>query len=133
MPVSSVSATQSARSGLFAQIQQLQAQRSADQAEQRARTLQEKAQQAQVVANQAQENARALKVQSNQAQSDAGQARQGLAARESISRVQSGYADLREQIASVSKPVEKPAVTVPPAPVVNSFGQETGTLVNVTA
>lgn len=128
-----VSAAQSASSGLFAQIQQLQAQRSADQAEQRARTLLEKARQAQTVADRAQENARSLKVESNQAQGDAGRARQGLAARESISQLQSGYTDLREQIASVTSPVESATPVVSPAPVVNSFGQETGTLVNVTA
>jgi multidrug efflux pump subunit AcrA (membrane-fusion protein) len=128
-----VGATQSATSGLFAQIQQLQAQRSVDQAEQRARTLQDKTRQAQTVADRAQENARALKVESNQAQGDAGRARQGLAARESISQLQSGYADLRQQIASVIHPVETETSVAPPAPVVNSFGQETGTLVNVTA
>lgn len=128
-----VSAVQSASSGLFAEIQQLQAQRSADQAVQRAQSLQEKARQAQTVADRAQENARSLKVQSNQAQSDAGRARQGLAARESISQLQSGYADLRQQIASVTNPEETVTSVASPAPVVNSFGQETGTLVNVTA
>ncbi|MBL8506773.1 MAG: hypothetical protein JNJ51_10520, partial [Methylobacillus glycogenes] len=53
-----VSAAQTATSGLFAQIQQLQAQRNADQAEQRARILLEKARQAQTVADRAQESAR---------------------------------------------------------------------------
>lgn len=128
-----VSAAQTATSGLFAQIQQLQAQRNADQAEQRARILLEKARQAQTVADRAQESARSLKVESNQAQSDAGRARQGLAARESISQLQSGFANLREQVASVTSPVETPAAVVSAAPVVNAFGQETGTLVNVTA
>lgn len=128
-----VSAVQSASSGLFAQIQQLQAQRSADQAEQRARSLQQEASQAQDVADRAQENARSLKVQSNQAQSDAGRARQDLASRESIGQLQSGLDDLREQIASVTSPVESNATVVSPTPVVNAFGQETGALVNVTA
>jgi hypothetical protein len=127
-------------SGIWAQIQQQQAQRNADQAEQKARALAGQANQAQAVADRAQENARSLQVQSGQAKSDAASARQGLVARESIGQVQTQLTDLREQISSVLAPKTEGnvvAASSTPAPVaatvVNSFGQATGTLLNVTA
>lgn len=147
MPISATSSTQSLSTGLFAQIQQQQAQRNADQAEQRASSLQARAQDAQVVAARAQENARSLKVQSSQAQGDAQSARQGLAALDSLGGVQTKLADLRDQISAVLNPgtddassavitdnaPEIVASTSTLAPVVNLFGQATGTLLNVTA
>ena len=87
MTISATSSTQSLSNGIFAQIQQQQAQRNADQAEQRASSLQAQAQDAQAAAVGAQENARSLKVQSSQAQGDALSARQGLAALVSVALV----------------------------------------------
>ena len=146
MTISATSSTQSLSNGIFAQIQQQQAQRNADQAEQRASSLQAQAQDAQAAAARAQENARSLKVQSSQAQGDALSARQGLAALGSLGEVQTELGGLRDQISAVLNPAidssgavvannESATVALPSplAPIVNLFGQATGTLVNVTA
>lgn len=127
------SASSSSASGLWAQIQQQQAQRNADRAEQQARALQAKAQAAQSVADRAQENARSLKVESNQAQGEAVQARRGLATLKSVGEVQNQFSDLREQIGKVLQSDTITTSTIALAPVVNTSGQQTGTVVNVTA
>lgn len=134
MPVTSLSGTQAAGSALWAQVQQQQAQRTADQAEQRARILQQQASDAQGVASLAQEKARTLQVASNSAQSDAGEARRNVVASKSLAVVQAKISDVRGQIKEILQPdtSSKTAATTL-APVVNSFGQETGTLLNVTA
>lgn len=139
MAVASLSSGQSVGSSLWGQIQQQQAQRSADQAEQRAITLQQRAREAQSVADRAQENARLLKVESNQAQGEATQAKQGLAERAAVAKVQVRLSDLHEQISSMLKAESTTnasaisATSASLAPVLNSLGQSTGTLVNVTA
>jgi chromosome segregation ATPase len=130
MAVSSASSAQSASGGLWAQIQLQQARQTADRAEQQAAALQAKAQSAQTVADRAQESARSLQVQSRQAQGDASQARLNLATQDSVGEVQSQLSDLKAQIGEVLK--SDPLVAVA-APVVNTSGQQTGTLVNVTA
>jgi chromosome segregation ATPase len=114
--------------GLWSQIQQQFAERNAVQAEQRARALQSQARQAQGEADRAQENARSLKQQSTQAQGEAEQARRSLSAIGSIGEVQAGFSALRTQIGEVLAGTEKT-----PAPVVNAYGETTGTRVNVTA
>ncbi len=116
--------------GLWAQIQQQQAQRNADQAEQRARALQAQARQAQSVADHAQENARSLKMESSQARVDADSARRGVVAMKSASEVGQGIGELRAQLAGAAA---EPAASQPAAPVVNAAGQTTGTRINVTA
>ncbi|MCG2577269.1 hypothetical protein LZ012_09715 [Dechloromonas sp. XY25] len=134
MPVTSLSGTQAAGGALWAQIQQQQAQRTADQAEQRARILQQQASDAQGVASRAEEKARTLQVESNSAQSDAGEARRNVVASKSLEAVQAKISDVRGQIKDIlQQPDASAATTTAQAPVVNSFGQETGTLVNVTA
>lgn len=133
MAVASLSSSQAGGSALWGQIQQQQAQRNADQAEQRAKALAASARDAQSVADRAQENARSLKVESNQAQGEASQARRGLAGMSSLGEVQAQMSDLREQISTVLKSESTSTTSATSAPVVNSFGQETGTLVNVTA
>lgn len=130
MAVTSASSAQSAGSGLWAQIQLQQARQNADRAEQQAAALQAKAQSAQTVADRAQENARSLQVQSRQAHGDAAQARLNLATQNSAGEVQSQLGDLRTQIANV---LESDIFSGSAAPVVNTSGQQTGTLVNVTA
>lgn len=117
---------------LWAQIQQQQAQRSADQAEQQARTLQAQARQAQSVADRAQENARSLQGESSQAQVDADNAQRGVQAMKSMNQIQQGIGELRAQIAGGAQQVPSSARQVPPV-IVNSSGQTTGSLVNVTA
>lgn len=133
MAISSLSSTQSYSAVAFQQLQRQQAQRNADQAEQAARSLQAQARTAQSVANQAQENARSVSSEANQAGLRADQAQRGLASSKSISDLQSGFDSLRQQISAVlstdlstAKPVESSAVP-------NSSGQQTGTIINVTA
>ena len=119
---------------MWAQIQQQQAQRIADQAEAKARALQGKAHDAQAVADRAQETARSLSVQSVQAQGKADTAQRGVSAMASGEEVQAQLSGLHEQIAAVlSSENIAPAPTQAPTAVVNSFGQTTGGLVNVTA
>lgn len=127
-----ISGSQAATSALWGQMQQQQAQRAADQAEQRARVLQERAQAAQAEADQAQEGARAIKMESDQASSEAQNARRGLASLESLGQLDQQFGELRANIAAaLNPPPSEPA----PAPVsfTNAEGQTTGTLINVTA
>ena len=137
MAMAAEASSTSVSGGLFAQIQQQQAQRNAEQAEAKARSLQVQARSAQIEADLAQEDARSIKVQSEQASADAGQARQGLVALKSIGETQSQLSDLREQLVSIKLGSDAASVSAAGsgalAPVVNAFGQPTGTLVNVTA
>lgn len=133
MALAAASANQSAASGLWAQIQQQQAQRTADQAEQNARSLRAKAQDAQSVAERAQENARSLKVQSNQADGESSQARLNLAMQAEGGEVQARLSDLHDQINQVLASNLTASATTNSVPVINSLGQTTGSLVNVTA
>lgn len=132
MPVASSSGAQAAGGALWAQIQQQQAQRTADQAEQRARTLQSQAQAAQSEAGRAQETARALQFESKAAQSDAGEARRSVLALRSQSALQTQLSDVQGQIARVLDTTLSAASGVS-AGVVNTSGQQTGTLIDVTA
>src|SRR5574343_933545 len=133
MAVASLSGSQAGGSALWGQIQQQQAQRNADQAEQRARGLAVSAREAQSVDDRAQENAWSLQVRSNQARGEASEARQDVSVLSSLGRVQAQLNDLSEQIDKVLTADSTNAATATLAPVVNAFGQETGTLVNVTA
>jgi hypothetical protein len=125
---------QSPGSGIWGQVQQQQAQRNADQAEQQARALQARARQAQSAADQAQVTAQSLKSQSSQAQGSAESARRGLVAMKSRDDM---LVQLDQQVAKVAAavvPAPQVAAVEPAAqPVTNAFGQTTGTLVNVTA
>jgi hypothetical protein len=135
MAISSTS-SQSPGSGIWSQIQQQQAQRNADQAEQQARALQARAREAQSAADRAQENARSLQVESSQAQGEAESARRGLA---SIRSRDEFLTRLSGQVEKISAALTKPTEVVQPSsvavaqPVVNAYGQATGTTVNVTA
>lgn len=134
MPVTSSSGVQSPGSGVWIHIQQQQAQRNADQAEQQARSLHLRAREAQASADRAAENARSLNVQAGQAEGEANRAKQGLAAQESLGKVQEQLRGLREQISLALAPTEvAQPVVESPAPVTNALGQQTGTLINVTA
>jgi hypothetical protein len=141
------SATQQATQSGLADLRVAQAQRNAVQAEQTARALQQQAAGARREANRAQENARSLSVQSSQAQDDAGRARQGVAALQSqvdnLSNLSQRLDTLAPQavtpaaeVAAVSQAAPSPAAAPAanaPAPVVNTDGQVTGTLINITA
>jgi len=132
MPVATTSGTQAAGGALWAQIQQQQAQRTADQAEQRARVLQSQAREAQSAASRAQETARTLQVESRGAQNEAGEARRNVAAMSSVGAVQTQLSDLQGQIARVLENT-LPSMSNASSGVVNSSGQQTGTLIDVTA
>lgn len=122
--------SQSVNGAIWQQLQQQQAQRAADQAEQNASALQVKAREAQSQAMRAQENARSLKVQYTQAESEAGSARQGLAELKAVGALQQGLQATRDSIASsrLNATTTGSATTV-----INAQGQTTGSLVNVTA
>ena len=133
MAVSSLSSNQSISSVAWQQIQKQQAQRNADRAQQAAQSLQAQARSAQSVANRAQENARSISVEASQADSRANQAQQGLVSLKSIGEIQSGFDDLRQQISSVLSKDFAVSEPAQPVPVVNTSGQQTGTLISVTA
>lgn len=132
--MAAVSGSQGVSGALWSQIQQQQAQRTAEQAEQRARSLQQQARLAQSDADRAQEKARTLQVESNSANSEAGEAKRNVVSMNSLQGLRAEFDDMRQQISQILQPATPAAVASPtPAPVVNAFGQETGTLVNVTA
>lgn len=137
MAISPPSSSQSLSGAVWAQLQQQQAQRAADQAEQNARALQVKARDAESQAARAQENARTIKVKYTQAEAEVGQANQNLASLESVGQLQAGLQSLRDQISSSKLSAASTAditVSASASPgVINAFGQQTGTLVDVTA
>jgi hypothetical protein len=132
--VSSSSGFQAVTQAAYQQLKVQQARQNADRAEEVARALAARAGDARQVAEQAQESARVLTVQSNQAQTAAGQARQGLAAMDSAGRMQASLANTADQVVTRSaEPVSTGVESKSVAPVVNTSGQVTGTLVNTTA
>lgn len=120
-------------SSVLAQMQQLQAQRNADQAVQRAHALQDSARRAQAVAVRAQENARSLQVESRQANGEAAQAQRSVAGLQSLGETQAKLDGLDKQLGKILAQVPFAGISGGQTPVVNAEGQETGTLVNVTA
>lgn len=138
MATASISGSQGLSSGVWAQLQQQQVQRAADQAEQKARSLRAQASDAQSTADRAQENARVLRVQSEQAQGEATGARMDLAAMRSLGTVQSQFNQWRAELASALGSAEISSTSASTAatgsqPVLNAEGQTTGTLLSVTA
>ncbi|MCP5268881.1 MAG: hypothetical protein H6943_07580 [Zoogloeaceae bacterium] len=126
------SPTQSASALGTQQLRVQQAQRSAEQAEASARALRQQASVAQREADRAQEGARNLQVSADSAEGRAGLARQQLVSAESLGQVRQGFDAIRGQISEGLKGLDAP-VAPAAAPVINSEGQTTGTLVNVTA
>jgi hypothetical protein len=137
--ISSISGAQSAAQSGLAQLRLQQAKRDAEQAEQVANSLQAQARDAQQRASQAQETARSITIQSDQAQSNAGQARQGLAVIQTVSQMQTQLGSVASQVKvklEAAQPAAPAAIVPTPAsaaPVVNTDGQLTGTVVNTTA
>lgn len=131
--VTSISNAQSAASSFSIQIQQQLAQRSVEQSEQQARALRAKAQNAEAVAERARETARSLNVEANEAQGDASRARINLAEQSSLGDVQANLTDLHEQITQLNNTPSPLTSSAQLTPVINTSGQTTGTLVNVTA
>lgn len=132
--MASVSSTSSANQYVLQQLSVQQAKRSADLAEQAAQSLKAQANEAERVAYREQENARSLSVQSDQAQAKAGQIRQGLVA---LNSQQQGTSQLSQTLDHALSRQLAPASTTQtastsPAPVVNTQGQITGTIISTT-
>lgn len=115
------------------QLRLQQARRSADQAEQNARSLRNQAESAQRMVVQAQEGARSLNLAANQAQERAGQARQGVAAQESFAQTSEQLGELYVRVAEKFQVVETSQVVAVAPAVVNAQGQVTGGNINETA
>lgn len=126
MPVNSI---QSANTAAWSQLQQVQAERAAEQATAKARGLQTQARAAEQEADRAQENARSLRVQSNQADGDAAEANRSLSSLKSMSQVQGRLGELQTEIRDVLASDTLNSA----APVVNAYGEMTGSVVSVTA
>lgn len=124
------------RSG-FQQFRVVEARRTAERMEEVARRLQAQAATAQRTADRAQDDARSLTVQSEQARDDAGRARQGVAYLDALGRMQNEVGRVvgrvAERLGVPATPDVKEVAAAPPAPVVNTQGQVTGTLVSTTA
>lgn len=129
--VSSTSGSPAAQSG-WQQLKLLQAKRSADQAEQAAQSLQQQAQEARRTADRADERARTLAVDSDQAQAIAGKARLGLAATQSEGQMQTQVTKIADQVIQRQQNAQT-GTSAQSAPVINTQGQLTGTVVNTTA
>lgn len=120
MSIGSLSlSAQSATQNGVQQAKLQEAKRNAERAENVAQSLQASARDAESAANRADQEARTLSAQANQATSDARGARQNVAAL------------TNEQQRSKSQQVTQ--VKFSPAPVLNTQGQLTGTVVNTTA
>lgn len=132
-PISLSGTPSVAQSGL-AQFRLQQATRDAEQAEQVARSLQAQARDAQQQAGEAQQKARSIAAQATQAQSIAGQARRGVAAAETVGQLQTQLTNVNSQVTEKLK-IALPTIRTrtAPAPVINSQGQITGTLINTIA
>lgn len=119
------------------QLKLQMAQRNADQAEQMARALREKANQAQQVADQAKEEARSLAVQASQADTAAGQARHGVAEIKARQQTVSQLSSTVDQVlgwlqAGASIPVTTMTIANPYT-AGNTPEQGKGTIINTTA
>lgn len=136
--ISSTAGAQSVAQSALQQLRIQQARQNAGHAEQVARSLRQQAAEAQRNADRAEENARSLAVQSYQAETVAGSARLGLAVLESAGEMK---VQLSQTVGRISEQFDSdlPVTVVSgndapaPAPVVNTSGQMTGTLVNTTA
>lgn len=134
MSMSPVSGSSAFTSGIWAQMQQQAAERTADQAESKARSLRAQAEDAQAIANRQQENARSLRVQSQQAQGNADSARQGLASLKSLEKVQTQLGQWQSDLsAALETDTSSVQGSNASSPVTNAQGQVTGALLNVTA
>lgn len=134
--VSSTIGMQSATQAAFQQLKLQQARQNANRAEQVARSLQTEAANAQREAARAQENANSLSVRSSQAQGEAGKARQGVELVRSVSGMTENLSSVLDRVSEgtpVAKTPTSTATPPAPAPVVNTSGQVTGSIINTIA
>lgn len=121
-----VSGPSSLSQSITQQLQLMQAQRNAESARQRARSLQAQASDAQRTADRAQENARTLKSDAALAQDASARADQSLQATKSWMQTKSQLGSIYTRIAAAQKEASAQGVT-------NAQGQVLGTVVDVTA
>lgn len=115
----------------FQQLKLQQARQNAERAEQIARSLQNQAAAAQREADRAQENARDLSALSSRAQGEAGRARQGLAMIQSVNEMKADLSTVLTRVEASANEAENGSITpVAAAPVINTSGQLTGTMIN---
>lgn len=133
--ITPTSGSQAVTQMAWQQLSFQQARRNAERAEQVARSLQAQATDAQRVAERAAGDARSISAQSVQAQAAAARARQGLAVIKSVGEMQGQLSNTVSQVIERFDVARVTAGDVPvtAAPVVNSSGQVTGTVVNTTA
>lgn len=115
------------------QLKVQQAKQNAERAEFAARSLRAQANAAQQVADRAQEEARSLYVRSDQALSAAGQARHGLAMLKSVGTMEASLSNAASQASERQAQMQPVQQAEMPAPVVNTSGQVTGTVINTVA
>lgn len=132
MALDALNGSQGLSGGVWAQLQQQQAQRTAEQAETRARQLKAAADDAQNSAEHAREKARVKRVDSDKAQTDASEAKSNLANLKSVSELQTQMTDLRQGI-KTALGNDNWASSAAVSPVINAYGQTTGSLINETA
>lgn len=127
-------------SGAAVQFQRRQAEQAARQAELRADTLQREAANARKEANASEQRADSLQQQAGAAGKEARSVRQGLAVGEGFQQLGSRLEQTTDRLASAlagatatAASISTPASPSPLAPTVNSSGQLTGQLINVTA
>lgn len=130
--MAATSGLQSLGNGALAQMQQFEAQRTAQQAEARAKSLSAQANKAQSEADRAQRRANTLRVESKQSDQVAGEARRSLAARSSAAQMVDQLGQWADQV-SASLQEESSSSSATTTAVVNAYGQTTGVLVDVTA
>lgn len=129
--ISSTIGLQGVTQAAFQQLKLQQARQNAERAEQVARSLQNQAADAQRAADRAQENARDLSVRSSRAQGEAGRARQGLAMIRSVNEMKAELSTLLTRVEAPASEVDNGPITpVAAAPVINTSGQLTGTMIN---
>lgn len=134
--VSSSFGLQSTTQAAYQHFKLQQARQNAARAERLANSLEVEAANAQREADRAQENANSLFVRSSQAQGDAGKARQGVEAARSVDGMRERLGSVLDRVsASVATGggAEFASASERPAPVVNTSGQVTGTVVNTVA
>ena len=133
MAISSAATSgQSISASVWQTLQLQQAQRTADQARENARTLQSEAAQAQAAADQADQQARAIGREAQLAQSAVTKADLNLTSARVGTRLQAQTAQLAQNVHQAVQSLQ-PTVATTPTPITNVQGQVTGTVVNVKA
>lgn len=139
--VATVTATSSALSGDYAQLQRNQARQAAEQAEVRAESLQRQAASARRDADRMSNQADHLQQNAHSANQDARRMRQGLNTAEGFNQLGQNLERSASMLANTVAPGSAPAAssrsTADTSPgkttTLNAYGQTTGQLINVTA